>query len=112
MGSGQPRGRQVIDYHDFPAVNATLNGLSAVLLTIAYVAVKRRHYRAHGWTMAAALFSSVLFLTCYITYHTMKLQHGEGVTRFPASSWKPVYSAILISHTILAVVILPMIGIS
>jgi uncharacterized membrane protein YozB (DUF420 family) len=97
------------DYHAFPAINATLNALSAVLLVAAYIGVKNFRFKAHGWLMIFAVAVSAAFLVCYVTYHAIKARHGEMVTRFPQSTWRPVYLVILTSHTILAVVILPMI---
>lgn len=96
-------------WHGLPAINATLNGASAVLLVAAFVLIKRRRYTAHATLMISALVTSAAFLTCYLIYHGMKAKHGEGLTRFPASPWKPIYQIILLTHTILAVVILPLI---
>jgi uncharacterized membrane protein YozB (DUF420 family) len=99
-----------VTFHDFPLVNATLNGASAALLATAYVFIKRGRIRAHGWTMVSAVVTSTAFLACYLTYHAIKARHGETVTRFPASSWKPVYLAVLWTHTPLAAIILPLIA--
>lgn len=95
--------------HDLPAVNATLNGLSAVLLTLGFLFIKRGHKIAHRNCMAAALVSSTVFLACYLTYHfTVK-----AITHFAnPPEWRPIYLAILISHTILAVAILPLIALT
>ena len=92
--------------HDLPAVNATLNGLSAVLLTAGFTFIKRGNKRAHRNCMIAALGTSILFLACYLTYHfTVK-----GVTRFAEPQWfRPIYLTILLTHTILAVAIVPMV---
>jgi uncharacterized membrane protein YozB (DUF420 family) len=90
----------------FPPINATLNGTSALLLLIGYVLVKQRKYAAHATMMICAFVSSTIFLACYLTYHTLLKGH---VTRFPASTIQPVYYAILGTHTLLAIVILPMI---
>lgn len=97
---------------DFPVVNATLNAASAVLLAVAFVQIKRGRVRAHGWTMVAALITSVAFLACYLTYHTIRARNHEVVTRFPAGAWRPVYLSILWTHTPLAVLILPLIGVT
>ena len=88
----------------FPPLNASLNAASAVLLTVGYICVKRRKYVAHATMMISALVTSVIFLACYLTYHRI-----HGVTRFPESSVKPLYLAILATHTILAAVIVPLI---
>jgi len=92
--------------HDLPAVNATLNGLSAVLLTAGFIGIKRGNKVAHRNCMMAALTTSILFLACYLTYHlTVK-----AVTRFVEPQWfRPIYLTILLTHTILAVAIVPMV---
>lgn len=92
--------------HDLPAVNATLNGLSAVLLTAGFIFIKRGNKIAHRNCMVAALVSSTIFLACYLTYHfTVKT-----ITHFVEPAWfRPYYLALLISHTILAAAILPLI---
>ena len=93
--------------HDLPAVNATLNGLSAIFLTLGFIFIRRGNKIAHRNCMIAALTSSAVFLACYLTYHfTVKT-----VTHFVNPEWfRPVYQTILISHTILAVAILPLIA--
>jgi uncharacterized membrane protein YozB (DUF420 family) len=93
-----------------PAVNASLNGLSAVLLGAGYYFIRQKRKIAHRNCMIAAFVSSILFLCCYITYHTYlaKVLH-RGPTVFKDPAWfRPIYLTILISHTILAVVIVPM----
>ena len=92
--------------HDLPAINATLNGLSAILLTLGFIFIKRGNKLAHRNCMAAALITSTIFLAGYLTYHfTVKT-----VTHFVEPQWfRPWYFALLISHTILALVILPLI---
>ena len=91
--------------HDLPAVNATLNGMSAILLAAGFVCIKRKKVAAHRACMIAAFSTSVIFLICYLTYH-----YFAGITRFqePARI-RPYYIALLTSHTILAVVIVPLI---
>jgi uncharacterized membrane protein YozB (DUF420 family) len=86
-----------------------LNGLSAVLLGLGYYFVKHRRLIAHRNCMIAALCTSTLFLACYLTYHfTVK-----AVTRFHNPEWfRPIYLTILITHTILAATIVPMIFIT
>ncbi|MCB1230412.1 MAG: DUF420 domain-containing protein [Verrucomicrobiae bacterium] len=92
----------------FPPLNATLNGLSAILLAAGYLAIRSGHRRAHAGFMISALVSSAAFLACYLTYHALKEGH---VTKFPAEYpvARIVYLTILISHTLLAVVNLPMV---
>ena len=93
----------------FPRVNASLNATSAACLALGYVFIKRNQVRAHVTMMISALLASIAFLACYLIYHALRFRHGIGVTRFPPSSWKPLYLSILASHTILAIVILPLI---
>jgi uncharacterized membrane protein YozB (DUF420 family) len=92
--------------HDLPAVNATLNGLSAVFLTLGFIFIKRGNKIAHRNCMITAFGTSVVFLACYLTYHiTVKT-----VTHFVDPAWfRPVYLTILLTHTLLAVVIVPLI---
>ena len=95
--------------HDLPAVNATLNGLSAVLLTAGFIFIKRGNKIAHRNCMIAALVSSTVFLACYLTYHFSV----RAVTKFTGEGWvRPFYFTILITHIILAVVIVPLIFIT
>jgi putative membrane protein len=97
--------------HDLPAVNATLNALSAVLLSFGFYFIKRGNKIAHRNCMISAFCVSVVFLICYLTYHTYlyRVLH-QGPTRFLNPPWfRPIYLTILISHTILAVTIVPMI---
>jgi len=99
---------------DLPAVNGSLNGLSAVFLTAGYAFIKRQNQTAHRNCMIAAFVTSTLFLACYLTYHFyLAYALHRGPTRFVDPPWfKPVYLAILISHTILAVTIVPLVLIS
>ena len=92
--------------HDLPAVNATLNGLSAVFLTLGFIAIKRGNKTAHRNSMIAAFCTSTIFLACYLTYHALV----KTVTHFVEPAWfKPIYLTILLTHTVLAVVIVPLI---
>jgi len=92
--------------HDLPAVNATLNGLSAVLLAAGFIAIKTGRKIAHRNCMIAAFCTSAVFLVCYLTYHiTVKT-----VTHFVDPAWfRPYYLTLLATHTILAAAIVPMI---
>ena len=90
---------------DLPAVNATFNAISAVLLTMGYINIRRGAREAHKRCMLAALVSSALFLTCYLVYHWQvgsKPYPGGGVLRV-------VYLTILFTHVVLAAGILPLI---
>lgn len=90
----------------FPPLNASLNALSGIFLLIAFRFIKQRNIPQHRRFMLAACGSSVLFLICYVTYHSIR---GGVVTKFAGEGiWRTVYLSILTSHTILAVVILPL----
>ncbi len=89
---------------DLPALNACLNATSAVLLTAGYTFIKRKNERAHRNCMVAALVTSTLFLASYLYYH-----FHAGRTVFPENWFKPIYLIILLTHTVLAVVIVPLI---
>ena len=93
---------------DFPALNATLNGLAGLFLLLGLVMIKRGKKKAHGGFMIAALVASAAFLACYLTYHYLK---AGVVTRFPEEfvTARKVYLAILISHSLLAMINLPMV---
>ena len=92
---------------NLPLLNAILNASAGVLLLIAYVFIRRKNITMHRRFMLAACSASLLFLVGYVTNHY--LRHGV-VTRFTATGWvRPVYFTILITHTILAVVILPLV---
>ena len=96
---------------DLPVVNACLNGLSALFLTAGYVFIKRKDQNAHRNCMLAAFVTSTLFLICYLTYHgylAYYLHRGPTVFRDPP--WfRPIYLTILLTHTALAVVIVPLV---
>jgi len=96
---------------DLPAVNASLNTLSAVFLALGFVFIKRGQKIAHRNSMIAAFTTSVIFLACYLTYHTyLAVVLHQGPTRFLDPAWfRPVYLVILLTHTILAIVIVPLI---
>lgn len=96
---------------DLPAVNATLNGLSAILLTFGFVFIKRGNRVAHRNCMISAFITSVVFLACYVTYHGyLALVLHRGPTRFENPAWfRPFYLTILLTHTVLAAAIVPMI---
>ena len=88
-----------------PELNASLNLISAILLILGYVFVRQRAIAKHKICMLGATATSTIFLFCYIYYH---LHHGA--TRFSGRGWiRNVYFLILISHTILAVVQVPLI---
>ena len=84
--------------HDLPAVNASLNGLSAIFLTAGFVFIRRKNKIAHRNCMVAAFVTSIFFLACYLTYHGyLAVVLHEGPTRFLDPRWfRPIYLAILI----------------
>ncbi|MBV9495932.1 MAG: DUF420 domain-containing protein [Acidobacteria bacterium] len=90
----------------FPVINASLNALSGIFLLIAYVLIRQKRIQPHKRFMLAACTTSILFLICYVTYHS--LRHGV-VTRFAGTGfWRTLYLTILTTHTILAIVIVPL----
>ncbi|HVU07394.1 MAG TPA: DUF420 domain-containing protein [Verrucomicrobiae bacterium] len=97
--------------HDLPAVNASLNGLSAIFLAAGFIFIKRGNKIAHRNCMISAFCVSVIFLICYLTYHTwLAVVLHQGPTRFLEPKWfRPIYLAILLTHTVLAIVIVPLI---
>ncbi len=97
--------------HDLPAVNAALNGLSAIFLTLGFFFIKCGNKIAHRNCMITAFCTSVVFLGCYLTYHTwLAVVLHQGPTRFLNPAWfRPIYLTILTTHTILAAAIVPLI---
>jgi uncharacterized membrane protein YozB (DUF420 family) len=93
-----------VTVHSLPAINATLNAISTVLLVAGYVLIRGRHVVMHRRCMIAACTTSTLFLVCYITYH---LQVGS--VRFTRQGFvRPVYFSILLTHVTLAAAVLPL----
>jgi uncharacterized membrane protein YozB (DUF420 family) len=93
-----------VSYASLPALNATLNATSAVLLMTGWLFIRRGRWRQHRAVMITAFCTSVLFLISYLTYHAhagAKHFTGQGAIRF-------VYFTILLTHTVLAVVIVPL----
>ena len=89
----------------WPLLNACLNGTSALLIGSGFVAIRRRRIAVHKACMLAACATSVLFLVSYLLYH-----HQVGSTAFTGQgAIRVVYFTVLISHTILAVVIVPLV---
>jgi putative membrane protein len=90
---------------DLPALNATLNATSAILLIAGYRFIRRRQITAHKRCMLAAGATSALFLVSYLTYH-----YYVGSMPFRGQGWvRPLYFTILISHTTLAAAIVPLV---
>lgn len=90
---------------DLPAINACLNSASTILLTVGYIQIKRGNQVAHRNCMVGAVITSAVFLACYLVYH-----HFAGRTTFRDPDWfRPIYLVILLTHTVLAMVIVPMV---
>jgi putative membrane protein len=91
----------VIPLAHLPALNALLNATAAVLLVAGFLAIRRRRVHLHRACMAAAFATSTAFLVSYLVYHVQ-----VGTTRFSGHGWvRPLYFAILTTHTLLAAVI-------
>ena len=87
------------------ALNASLNGVSAVLLAGGYAAIRSGKIVVHKTLMISAFVASSVFLVSYLVYH-----YRVGHVAFQGQGWiRPVYFVLLTTHTILAVVIVPMI---
>jgi putative membrane protein len=99
----------VADYISYlPHLNACLNATSAILLFSGYSFIRARNVIAHRACQISALVVSILFLASYLTYH-----YYHGATRFQGAGLaRPIYFTILTSHTILAIVIVPLVIIS
>ncbi len=90
--------------HHMPAINATLNALSGILLVTGFYFMKKKRIDLHKRFMLAACGCSVVFLACYLTYHWF-----AGSTRFIGTGWvRPLYFFILLTHTVLAALTLPL----
>jgi uncharacterized membrane protein YozB (DUF420 family) len=93
-----------LDIHTLPAVNATLNGISGVLLIAGYLLMRARRIEWHRRVMTAAFVTSSLFLICYIVYHA-----NVGSVRFTRPGFvRPLYFTILITHVTLAATVPPL----
>ena len=93
---------------DLPTLNATLNGVAAILLGWGRWAIHRGHRSLHKKLMMGALISSALFLTSYLIYH-----FHHVVTRYPGYGWdRWLYFLILATHIPLAILMLPFIFIA
>jgi putative membrane protein len=95
----------MIPLADFPVLDAALNALSALLLALGFIFIRRKNVTAHKTCMISAFSTSSLFLVCYLWYH---IHHG--VTHFTAQGLARVfYFSLLGSHTVLAAVIVPLV---
>ena len=92
-------------YAFLPALNAALNGLSAIALVIGYTFIRSRNIKAHSASMITAFCFSTLFLVSYILHHAL-----DGDVRYPLhAAFRMVYLPLLASHIVLAIVALPMV---
>lgn len=94
-----------MSYAALPALDAILNATSAVLLTTGWLLIRRGRWKQHRAFMIAAFCTSILFLISYLTYHAhagSKHFTGQGLVR-------TIYFAILLTHTVLAAVIVPLV---
>ena len=90
---------------DLPALNATLNATSAVLLVLAYRAIRGHRIELHRRRMLAAAATSAVFLTSYLVYHA----HVGSVPFTGQGPVRAMYFTILFTHTVLAAAIVPMV---
>jgi len=97
-----------VSVRDLPAVNASLNALSGLLLLAGFFLIRSGRRRAHATCMLAAVVASTAFLTCYVVYH---LEVGSVPYR-GTGLLRPVYFAILISHVLLAMAVPPLVGVT
>jgi uncharacterized membrane protein YozB (DUF420 family) len=94
----------MLSVHDLPAVNASLNAVSGVLLLIGYILIRTRRITAHRAVMIAAFATSSLFLICYLVYHAQ-----VGSVPFQRQGFvRPLYFTILITHVVLAATVPPL----
>lgn len=98
-----------MDYTTLPHVNAALNATSGLFLLAGFLFIRRRNVAAHRACMYGALTASGLFLVSYLAYH---FGH-QGMTRFQGPQGvRYIYLAILLTHTVLAVVIVPLVAVT
>ncbi len=90
---------------ELPAVNATLNGLSTVLIATGWLMIRSERKRAHAACMISAVVTSSAFLACYLVYHA-----NVGSVHFTDRSVaRPIYFTLLISHLMLAFTVVPLV---
>jgi putative membrane protein len=93
-----------VTVHDLPAVNASLNALSGLLLLTGYVMIRTRRIQQHRRCMIAAFITSSVFLVSYIVYHAQ-----VGSVPFTRQGFvRPMYFAILVTHVTLAAAVVPL----
>lgn len=95
----------MISVSDLPHLNAALNSASAIFLLLGYLFIRRKRIKQHKVCMLTAVTVSILFFISYLIYH-----YNVGSRPFQGQGWiRPVYFAILLSHTVLAVVNVPIV---
>jgi len=95
----------MIGVTDLATVNAGLNATAAVLIGTGFYFIKQKNIEAHKACMIAAMVVSALFLTSYLVYH-----YNVGNVRFTKQGWiRSIYFPLLLTHTVLAAVVLPMV---
>jgi uncharacterized membrane protein YozB (DUF420 family) len=93
---------------DLPALNAALNGTAAALLVSGYACIRGRRVTAHRACMILAVVASTLFLASYLTYHAQ-----VGSVPYRGTGWlRALYFTILLTHTVLAAVIVPLVAVT
>ena len=98
----------MISASQLPTLNAALNSLSAVFLCAGYLFIRAKNIRAHRACMLSALACSIVFLVSYLIYH-----YQVGSVPYKGLGWmRVVYFAILLTHTILAVAVVPLVSIT
>lgn len=95
----------MIGIADLATVNAGLNATAAILLGAGFYFIKQKNIPAHKVCMTAAMVVSALFLTSYLVYH-----YNVGSVKFTKQGFiRNVYFPLLLTHTVLAVIALPMV---
>jgi uncharacterized membrane protein YozB (DUF420 family) len=117
MSCAAKRGAHPTMLDTLPAINATLNGVSTILLIVAYISIRRKRYTAHGALMVAAFCTSTVFLALYL-YHKYLLHQATGSYNVSTAGYEPAWLrmvyllVLLLPHLILAIVMLPLIGLT
>ena len=95
----------MISVSQLPSVNATLNSLSAAFLILGFFFIKSKNIKAHKACMLSAFTSSSFFLVSYLVYH-----YHVGSVPYKGQGWmRTVYFAILLTHTVLAAAVVPLV---
>ncbi len=95
----------MIPYAALPHLNAILNGLSALVASAGFVSIRKKRWRLHRACMLVAVVLSAAFMTSYVIYHAQ-----QGSMRLQRQGWiRPVYFTVLISHSALAALVVPLV---